>query len=483
MPRPDIYNYALVSVLQAAYFAMTSLVRRWVPCPFAVVATRHAFLLAFLVLALATSPLPGRAGEALLLDLKGPVSVGAHHHFSEALERARAIDAELVIVRLDTPGGLVTATRAIISEILSSSIPIAIFVAPNGARAASAGTYLTYAAHISAMAPGTHLGAATPIPLGAPPSSQPLDPGDSEKNSKQVPGTAAQKKVINDAVAYLRALAQLRERNAEWAEKAVTEAATLTAKEAQQEKVVDLLANDVADLLRQIDKKQIVTPKGTETLHSAGLSVRYHEASWKSKLISVVTDPNVAFILLMIGIYGILFEFWSPGLAGPGIIGAISLMIALMGLSALPISYAGASLIILGIVLLVAEAFAPGFGILGLGGVVAFVAGALFLFDPAGADFDLSLAWPVIAATTLTTLLLLAGVLGMVVRARRRAVVTGSEQLIGMKGEVVKWATRQGRVRVHGEIWAARSASPLKIGDAVTVSGRDGLTLVVIPAP
>ncbi len=462
---------------------MTSLAKRWVSCLVSTVVTRHGLVLAFLLLAFAAWSLPGRASEALMLDLKGPISVGAHQHFSEALERARAIDAELVIVRLDTPGGLVTATRAIISEILSSSIPIAIFVAPDGARAASAGTYLIYAAHISAMAPGTHLGAATPIPLGAPPSSQPLAPRDSDKDSKQAPASAAQKKVINDAVAYLRALAQLRGRNAEWAEEAVTEAATLTAREAQQEKVVDLIAKDVADLLRQVDKKQIGTAKGTEVLHTTGLSVRYYEASWKSKLISVVTDPNVAFILLMIGIYGILFEFWSPGLAGPGIIGAISLMIALMGLSALPISYAGASLIVLGIVLLVAEAFAPGLGILGLGGVVAFVAGALFLFDPAGADFDLSLAWPVIAATTLTTLLLLAGVLGMVLRARRRAVATGSEQLIGMKGEVVEWAMREGRVRVHGEIWAARSESPLKAGDTVSVSGRDGLVLVIVPAP
>ena len=461
---------------------MIGLARTWVSCLIAEVAARHVKLVAVLLLALAAWPLPCRAGEAVLLDLKGPVSVGAHHHFSEALERARAIDAELLIVRLDTPGGLVTATRAMISDILASPIPIAIFVAPDGARAASAGTYLTYAAHISAMSPGTHLGAATPIPLGAPPSSQPPNPGDSKEGSSRTPANASQKKVMNDAVAYLRALAQLRGRNAEWAEEAVTDAATLTAKEAQQEKVVDLIAVDVTDLLKQIDKRQVDTAKGPQTLHTTGMSVRYHEASWKSKLISVVTDPNVAFILLMIGIYGILFEFWSPGLAGPGIIGAICLMIALMGLSALPISYAGASLIVLGIVLLVAEAFAPGYGILGLGGVVAFVAGALFLFDPAGADFDLSLTWPVIAATTLTTLLLLAGVLGMVLRARRQAVVTGSEQLIGMQGEVVEWAAREGRVRVHGEIWGARSGFPLKTGDTVSVSRRDGLVLVVAPA-
>lgn len=440
------------------------------------------FCLAVWAITMPSAPLEARAGPVLLLDLKGPISVGARQHFTEVLEQARAADAQLVIVRLDTPGGLVTVTRDVISEVLASPIPIVVYVAPNGARAASAGTYLTYAAHIAAMAPGTHLGAATPIPLGAPPPLQPRAPGQpADKDAKQSPGTATQQKVLNDAVAYLRTLSQLRKRNAEWAEKAVIDAATLTAKEAKQENVIDIVADDIEHLLKQIDNTQVSTSDGEHILQTSGLSVRYIEASWKSQIISVITDPNVAFILLMIGIYGILFEFWSPGLGGPGIIGAISLMIALMGLSALPISYAGASLIILGIAFLVAEAFAPGFGILGLGGIIAFVAGALFLFDPAGADFDFSLAWPVIVGATLTTLLLFAGALGMVLQARQRAVVTGSEQLLGMTGEVVEWAECEGRVRVHGEAWAARSKVALKAGDSVSVTGRDGLTLIVEP--
>jgi len=420
--------------------------------------------------------------EVFLIDVNGPISVGAQQHFSEALETARSHDAQLLIIRLDTPGGLVAVTRQIISKILSSNVPVAIYVAPNGARAASAGTYLSYAAHISAMAPGTHLGAATPILMGQPPSPQPLAPSKpADKPSKPTQDSAAEKKVINDAVAYLRALAQLRGRNAEWAEKAVTEAATLTAREAQQEKVIDLLADDVAELLKKIDGKELVTPAGIRTLRTAGLSVKYLEPSWQSQLITIVTDPNVAFILLMIGIYGILFEFWSPGLAGPGIVGAISLVIALMALSALPVNIAGVGLLLLGIAFLVAEAFAPGFGILGLGGIVAFIAGALFLFDPAGADFDLSLAWPVIVGVALTTLVVFAGALAMVVQSRQRAIATGSEELIGMPGEILEWSGGKGRVRVHGEIWAATGAQPLALepGDRVFITGRDRLTLLV----
>lgn len=442
-------------------------------------------LLVFAVFAVTSSERLMAAGsaEVILIDIDGPISVGAQQHFGEALEFARNNDVQLLIMRLDTPGGLVSVTREIISGVLNSKVPIAVYVAPNGARAASAGTYLAYAAHVSAMAPGTHLGAATPIPIGAPPSPQPLTPSKpADENPSQ--GSAMEKKKINDAVAYLRALAQLRGRNAKWAERAVTDAATLTAHEAEKEKVVDLLADNVADLLQKIDGKEITTPAGTSTLRTAGLSVRYLEPSWQSRLISIFTDPNIAFILLLIGVYGIMFEFWSPGLAGPGIVGAISLLIALMGLSALPVSFAGAGLLLLGIAFLAAEAFAPGFGILGLGGIIAFVLGSLFLFDPSGADFELVLAWPVIAGAALTTLAMFGGVLAMVVQSRQRAVATGGEELIGMRGEILEWSGGKGRVRVHGEIWAATGVKPfaLEPGNEVTVTGRSGLTLLVAPA-
>lgn len=423
--------------------------------------------------------------EVMLIDVKGPISVGAQHHFGEALEKAQSKDAQLLVIRLDTPGGLVSVTRGIVSQILTSDVPIAIYVAPSGARAASAGTYLAYASHISAMAPGTHLGAATPIPIGAPPSPQAPFPGrGADKNPTQPQKTPAEKKLTNDAVAYLRALAELRGRNAEWAEKAVVEAATLTARDAERENVVDLVANNVADLLQKIDGKEVSTSSGPKLLKTSGLSVRYFDASWQSWLISIITDPNVAFILLMIGIYGILFEFWSPGLAGPGIIGAISLMIALMALSALPISSTGLGLLILGIAFLVAEAFAPGFGILGLGGIVAFVLGALFLFDPGGADFDLSVAWPVIAGAALTTAIIFAGALSMVAKSRTRAIRTGSEELPGMRGEILEWSRDKGRVRVHGEAWAAmgEKSYDLQPGDFVIITGRTGLTLLVAPS-
>lgn len=433
-------------------------------------------------------PVRSEPPPVMVLDVKGAIGVGTGHMIEEALARARAANAGLVVLRLDTPGGLVTATRSITQAILASPVPVAVFVAPSGARAASAGTFIAYAAHIAAMAPGTHLGAATPVQMGAPgaPPPQRRDDGKPEDSPGGGPGGAMDRKVLNDAVAYIRTLAQLRGRNAEWAEKAVREAATLTAEEAVRDKVVDLMAGSVDDLLDRVDGRTVGTAAGERTLATRHARVIVVEPDWKTRLLTVITDPNVAFILLMIGIYGVIFEFMSPGHVGPGVVGAICLIVGFMALSVMPLNFAGVALLVAGLAMMVAEVFTPGFGVLGLGGIVAFLVGGLFLFDPAGADVDFAVGWPVLIAAAATNALLLFGLVGMIVRVRRRRVATGAEEMIGLVGEVLDWhhgeGGGEGHVRVHGEVWSARAAAPLAAGARVRVDRRDGLTLQVGPA-
>lgn len=421
-----------------------------------------------------------RLRPVVVIDVKGAIGVGSHYHILQGFKHAQRQKANLIVLRMDTPGGLVTATREIISAILASPVPIAAYVAPSGARAASAGTYLSYAAHVAAMAPGTHLGAATPVQMGAPGvPGAPKKPGEDKQPDQKTAGM--QDKIVNDAVAYLRSLAELRGRNADWAEKAVREAATLTAARAAELKVVDFTAASMADLLQKAHGRKVGVAGGDVTISSAGGQVSTYEAGWKAKFISAVTNPNVAFILMLIGIYGIIFEFWNPGLTGSGIVGAVCLLIGFAALSVLPLNYAGLALLLLGLALMAAEAFAPGFGILGIGGLVAFVFGAIFLFDPEGADFELRLAWPVIVSAAITSGLLLAVVLGMAIRAARRRIATGAEEFAGSIGKVIDWTGDTGRIRYHGEVWAARSAAALKPGDPVRIAARDRLTLIVEP--
>jgi membrane-bound serine protease (ClpP class) len=426
------------------------------------------------------SPPARLAPPAVVVDVKGAIGVGTGQLIEQAVLRARSDRAGLVVLRLDTPGGLVSATRDIVGTILGSPVPVVVFVAPSGARAASAGTYIAYAAHIAAMAPGTHLGAATPVQMGAPPAPAPQPRREGDK-AEGGPAGAMERKVLNDSVAYLRSLAQLRGRNAEWAEKAVREGATLTAEEARRERVVDLLADNVGDLLDKLDGRTVRTADGEHVLATRHAPVREVEPGWKSRLLAVITDPNIAFILLMIGVYGIIFEFSHPGLAAPGIIGAICLLVGLMALSVLPINLAGLALLALGLGMMVAEAFMPGIGVLGLGGVISFILGGLFLFDPEGADIDFAVAWPVVVGAAVTNAILFVGLLGMILRVRRRKAVTGAEQMIGLEGRVVDWTDDRGHIRVHGEVWSARAAAPLAPGIPVRVERRDGLTLHVEP--
>jgi membrane-bound serine protease (ClpP class) len=438
---------------------------------------------------------PAADRPVLLLDIKGAIGVVSAEQLSKALQRAAVAGAQALVVRMDTPGGLLSSTREMIHAILASPVPVVMYVAPNGSRAASAGTYLMYAAHVAAMAPSTHLGAATPISLSpgglpgspppqSPPPQQGPDPAKDGKDKVAPPAdgkTAAERKAINDAVAYIRSLAELRGRNADWAEQAVREAATLTASAALKERVIDLLADSVDDLLAQIDGRAVKTPAGEVRLETKGSRVVELKPDWKTQIMQVISDPNVALILMTIGIYGILFEFWSPGAVAPGVIGGICLLVGMAALSVLPVNYAGLALLALGVALMVAEAFLPSFGVVGVGGIAAFAIGALFLFDPDQSDIPIQASWPVIAGLTVLSAVFLVGVLGLAVRARRRPVITGAEEMIGSVGEVVGWTGSRGRVRVRGEIWAAESVLILAEGQKVRVTGRSGLVLAVEP--
>ena len=418
----------------------------------------------------------------LRVDVTGAIGVAASEHIAQAIAQAEQRRAQLLLIRLDTPGGLVTSTRDIIKSMLASRVPVAVYVAPGGAHAASAGTYITLAAHVAAMAPGTNIGAATPVQIsvpGLPGGTDPRrDPSEKDPRSGAAPA-ALEQKTINDAVALLKSLAQLRGRNVDWAEKAVREAATLTAEEAQKERVVDLVASDVEDLLRQLHGRVVTTAAGERRIETVGSTVSEVEPTLRIKALSVLADPNVAFVLLIIGIYGIMFEFWTPGLVGSGIVGGICLLLALASLTALPVNYAALGLLLFGIALMTMEAFTPGIGILGIGGLVSFVLGAIFLFDPAGADFDLRIAWPLIAGAALTSALLSMGALGLAMKARKRAVVTGAEEMIGSTGTVTDWHDGRGHIRIHGEVWMARGPERAERGRKVRVASREGLTLIV----
>jgi len=419
-------------------------------------------------------------GPVLVFDVKGVIGFTSADYLKRAVQRAQDENASLIIMRIDTPGGLVSSTREMIQTILASPIPIVGYVAPSGARAASAGTYLMYASHLAAMAPATHLGAATPIQMGAPGTTPPTQPSKDEKNDDGQAG-AAERKLMNDAVAYLRGLAELRNRNADWAEKAVREGATLTANQALQENVIEIVAPDLRELLAAVDGRSVTTSAGPVTLATRDKPIIQVDPSWHIQVLQVIADPNVAFILLLIGIYGILFELLNPGAIFPGVIGGISLVLALTALTVLPTNFGGVALLLLGIALLAGEAFTPGFGIMGIGGIVAFILGGLFLFDPDQVDVDFSVSTPLIIGAAIASAGILAGVLGVAVRSRQREVRTGAEQLIGSSGEVVQWSGQTGRVRVHGETWGARSGSVLLEGDPVVVTDREGLTLIVKP--
>ena len=427
------------------------------------------------------SPAAAVADRALVLEIDGAIGPPIADYIVRELDAARLDEIKLVILRMNTPGGLDASMRQIIGAILASPVPVATYVAPRGARAASAGTYIAYASAVAAMAPGTNIGAATPIQLGG----NPLFPSDEKQQKEQKqqegkpdePADTETRKVVNDAVAYIRSLAALNGRNADWAVDAVRSAASLPASEALSLHVIDVIADDVPDLLRKIDGRTVMVAGKSQRLATANLEVVAAPPDWRTRLLVLVTNPNVAFILLLIGVYGLIFEFLSPGAVAPGLVGAISLPVALYALAFAPINYAGAALLLLGIALMVAEVHIGAFGALGIGGIAAFVIGALMMFPARTPGFTLSGAVVTGAAIVSGVLLLL--VLGALLHSRKRPVVTGSEALIGAEGETVSWQGSEGRVRVNGEIWLARSDASLAAGNRVKIVGRDGLVLRV----
>lgn len=429
------------------------------------------------------------AAPVWMLEVRDAIGPASADYIVRGIAKARDAQAPLVVIKLDTPGGLDTAMRGIIQAILASPVPVAVYVSPEGARAASAGTYILYAAHIAAMAPATTLGAATPVAIGMPgierrppPESKGKDePAKNDKAKPEpktvAPADAAAAKQVNDAAAFIRGLAQQRGRNAQWAERAVREAVTLTASEALREKVVDIVAEDVTDLLKQIDGRTVHVHGGDVTLATRGLAVQPLLPDWRQRVLSVIANPSFALILLMIGVYGLIFEISSPGFGLPGTVGAICLLLALFALQLLPVNYAGLGLILLGMALLAAEVLTPSFGVLGVGGIVAIVAGGLLLFDRDVPGLGVPLALIFGLAATSAAVTMLAG--GMALRVRQRPVVSGAEEMVGAHGVVFAVDEQGAWVQVHGERWRAVSPDKLAAGARVRVTAMHGLTLDV----
>lgn len=452
-----------------------------------------ALVVAAAAAALFFSPLAVSAGEnntklALTISVDGAIGPATARYVKDALTKASERHAEVVVLRMNTPGGLSTSMREIIADVLASRVPVVGYVAPSGAHAASAGTYILYATHIAAMAPGTNLGAATPVQIGGPlpglPDATP-DKGDKGKKdgSDQKPGTkdAMAAKATNDAVALIRSLAEMRGRNADWAEKAVREAASLSAKAALQENVIDLIARDQAELLRQIDGRAVEIAGGDmRHLATKDAAREAIDPGWISQFLRVITDPNIAFILMLVGIYGLIFEFSSPGTVAPGVIGTICLLLGLYALNMLPVNYAGLGLILLGITLLVIEVYNPTV-VLGLGGIIAFVLGAAMLFEIEAPGFRLS--WPVIGIATAIFVSLLLVVLNSLRRARKGPVRLGAQAMRGLPAEILDWSESEGHVFAHGERWQARGTEAFKPGEVVEVANIVNLTLVVRRRP
>lgn len=460
--------------------------------------TRHraAGLRPFTVLLLAAAALLASAASVaedpiVNIELKGGIGVATAEYVIKGIDHANETGASLVLISTDTPGGLVSATRDIIQAILGSEVPVATYVTPAGARADSAGTYILLASHIAAMAPTTHIGAATPVSMtgddltpspgnfGREPDEDDSADEQTEEPAGPLQGSAMERKVLNDAVAYIRTLAERHGRNADWAERAVTEAATLTAREALAENVVEYVVVDTNELFAAIDGTSVTTDGGEITLSTSAPVVEDFEPSWRLKLLMVISQPEILLLLGLVGVYGLILEGWNPGALVPGTLGAICLLLALYGSQTIPINYAGVALILLGIGLMVAEAFAPSFGILGIGGILAFVFGAILMFDSGVPGFEISIAF--VISLAIASALFLAWVMTYLMKLRKRGAVYGRESIVGSTGVATEDFDGEGRIWLEGEAWTAHASVPIEKDQHVRVIAMDGLTLTVEP--
>ncbi len=449
--------------------------------------TRLCVFVSFLFVSVWINAADLQISNVQVITISGAIGPATSDYFQRAVKQAGAPEVDLIVLQMDTPGGLDKSMRTMIQAILGAPVPVVVYVFPQGARAASAGTYLLYASHVAAMAPATNLGAATPVQIGAPglpgmdkppQKDDPDEQQDTQPDTQPNDGkTSMERKIINDAVAYIRGLAEERGRNQEWAELAVRTAASLPANEALEKNVIDLVAVDFDDLFRQLEGRSVRLQNKDYTLVIGTIVLDYLEPDWRNQFLTVITDPNVAYILMLIGIYGLVLEFYNPGMGVAGVVGAICLFLALYAFQVLPVSYTGIALILLGIGLMVAEAFAPSFGILGIGGVVAFVFGSVVLMDTELPGYRI--AMPLIAGLAALSVLILIVVARLILRSRQTKTVSGYDAMIGEQVSVLAFADGRGKVMLHGELWNARSEQPMKEGDEATITGIDGLELEV----
>ncbi len=451
---------------------------------------KSTVLLLFVILSLRLfNPVWGDVTTALIIEIDGAISPATSNFIEKGLNHGNENGVELIVIEMDTPGGLDTSMRSIIKNILNSKVPVATYVSPKGSRAASAGTFILYASHIAAMAPATNLGAATPVAIGgtapSPIKPEPVEPEDKEENKSEplesTPDneTALAKKRLNDAAAYIRSLADRYGRNAEWAELAVREAATLTAEEALENNVIDYVADDLGDLFEQINGHEVETNAGKQTLSTENVLIERFIKDWRIKFLETLADPNLAYLLMLIGIYGLILEGYNPGSILPGVVGAICLILALFAFQVLAVNYAGLILIALGVVLIVAEAFAPSFGILGFGGLTSFVLGSIMLFDSGIPGFEVSRL--LIGSIAFLGGLIILGLVFFLARTLKRPIVSGIEGMLGEQGIALEDFDSKGDVLVHGERWQAKTSEPVKKGQGIEITAVKNMLVLIKP--